>query len=105
MLQIVISKDFAKSVGARTREDGPYSGQQFYEELLEPMFLKAKDAKEKLTINFDGGYGYSPSFIDESFGHLGRQYGEQTVLNTLLFISEDEPSLIDGVKKKIRGEN
>ena len=105
MYQIVISKDFSKSVGARNREDGPFSGQEFYETLLEPMFLKAKESKDKLTVNFDGGYGYSPSFIDESFGQLGRKFGEQTVLNTLLFISEDEPTLIDGVRKKIKGED
>jgi hypothetical protein len=99
---IKISTDFTESPGARNITDGPFSGEEFRDKILRPKFEEAIKNKEKLTINFDGGFGYPTSFLEESFGGLARIYDEDLVLKSLEFISNDEPSLIEEVKSYIR---
>ena len=99
---IKISKDFSETPGARYYTEGPYSGQEFREEHLIPKFLNIKDTEDTLTIDFDGGYGYPTSFLEEAFGGLARKFSPKTVLSKLEFISYDEPSLIDEVKDYIK---
>lgn len=102
MLTIIISKDFSDTVGGRYRAEGDYSGEQFREELLEPKVKEAISNNEKLLIDFDGGYGYPTSFLEESFGGLIRIGFELSViLNLLIFKSEDNPKIIDRVKNYI----
>ena len=96
-MNINICKDFSETPGARYRNEGDFSGEQFREELLEPKFLEAKNNGEKIIINLDGGYGYTPSFLEVAFGGLSRKYGSDYVLPVLEFESNDEPSLIDEV--------
>lgn len=102
MLTIIIAKDFSDTVGGRYRAEGDYSGEQFREELLEPKVKEAISNNEKLLIDFDGGYGYPTSFLEESFGGLIRIGFESTViLNLLILKSEDNPKIIDRVKNYI----
>ncbi len=100
-MEISIVKDFTDTPGARYREQGDFSGQQFREEVLLPMFEEAEKNKEKLNINLDGGYGYPTSFLEEAFGGLSRLKGKDKVLSILSFTSEDEPALVDAIKKYI----
>ncbi len=104
MIKINISKDFSDVLGGRYRTDGKYSGEEFFESLLESKFKEAKSLNTKLEINLDGTFGYPSSFIDQSFGELGRRYGSEEVLSTLIFISEDQPVLEDKIKNYIKGE-
>lgn len=97
MLVINIAKDFSETPGARSREDGKYSGEEFREEVLIPKFLEAKEKKEKLLIDFDGGYGYLISFLEEAFGGLARKFGSKEVIQILEFKSDEEIALIDRV--------
>ena len=92
-----ISTEYSKILGARNVSDGPFSGEDFRENFLIPLFEKARAANEKLTIDFDGGYGNPVSFIEEAFGGLARKIGSTTVLETLEFVSQDEEGLIDEV--------
>ena len=85
MIKINIAQDFNDVLGGRFYTDGQYSGEEFFEE-----------------INLDGTFGYPSSFIDQSFGELGRKYGEKMVQNTLTFISEDQPSLENKIREYIR---
>lgn len=94
---INIAKDFSKTPGARYYTEGDFSGQEFREKLLRPKFLETQKSGEKLIINFDGGYGYPTSFLEEAFGGLVREFGSKEVLNGIELISEDEPSLVDEV--------
>lgn len=102
MLIINIAKDFSEIPGARFREDGEYSGEEFREDYLIPKFEEALKAKEKLFIDFDGGYGYLISFLEEAFGGLARIYDPKTVLSTLEFKSEEEKALIEKVQNYIK---
>lgn len=101
---IRIATDFTETPGARYRSEGDYSGEEFRENLLEPKFLEAKNKSEQLTIDLDGGYGYPTSFLEEAFGGLARKYGSAIVSATLVFISRDEPSLIDEIQEYIASQ-
>jgi len=104
-MKIIISKDFSETPGARYKNEGNYSGEEFRESLLKNRYLEAKEKGEKLIIDFDGGYGYPTSFLEEAFGGLARQFSSNDILNTLEFISDDEPSLIEEVKSYIVNAN
>lgn len=99
MVKINISKDFNDVLGGRYRTDGKFSGEEFYEDILKMKFQEALDKNETLEINLDGTFGYPSSFIDQSFGTLGREFGEEIVQKHLSFITDDQPELED----KIRG--
>ena len=104
-IKIDISTDFTDAPGARFREDGDKSGQEFYEDLLKPKFDKAVEEKVKLIVNLDNTWGYASSFISGSFGKLSQEYGSDVVLSTLEMISNDEPLLIDKIKDEILKPN
>lgn len=104
-MEINICKDFSDTPNARYRSEGPYSGEEFRDTLLEPKFLEAKNNGEKLLINLDGGYGYPTSFLEEAFGGLARKYNPGDVLKVLDFVSEDEPSLVNDIKNYITNSN
>ena len=55
-MEINICKEFSDTPNARYKSEGPFSGEEFREELLEPRYLEAREKGEKLTINIDGGY-------------------------------------------------
>jgi len=97
-LDINISTDFSITPGARYRTDGDFSGQEFFEEILEKKFLLVKDNKGFISINLDGTDGYATSFLDEAFGGLARKHGKEIVMSKLIFISDEEPYLIEEIK-------
>jgi hypothetical protein len=97
-----ISKDFTTTPGARYYEDGPFSGQEFFDKKLDSAFQTAISKKEKLIVDLDGTEGYATSFLDEAFRRLSLKYGKDLVLNNLNFISNEEPDWIDEIKKYIR---
>ena len=105
MITINIANDFTDTPGPRYKTDGEYSGEEFREKLLEPKFLDAKNNNKKLKIDFDGGYGYLISFLEEAFGGLARIYGSDSVLQILEFKSDEEETLIEKVKSYIINAN
>ena len=102
MILINICNDFTDTPGARYRSEGDFSGEEFRETILIPKYEEAVKSKQQLKIELDGGYGYATSFLEESFGGLARIYQIQEVLDTLLFVSEDEPSLIEEITEYIK---
>lgn len=95
---IKICDDFTDAPGPRFISQGDYSGELFRESILIPKFKEAIEKNEKLTIDFDGTFGYPTSFLEEAFGGLKEKYEKDIILNTLEFISNDEIGLIDEVK-------
>lgn len=104
-MTIKISTEFSPTPGARHRDEGKYSGEEFRDDLLKRKYDEAKRSGEKLIIDFDGGYGYPTSFLEEAFGGLARIYSPLEVLEVLDFVSNDEPSLVDEVKSYIKSAN
>ena len=101
MLTLSIARQFSETPGPRTRDEGDFSGMQFLEELLLPMFEEARSKKEILTVDLDGTEGYATSFLEASFGALARKYDPNEILKTIRFKSDDEPHLIEEIKKYI----
>lgn len=101
-MRINICKDFSETPGARYISEGKYSGEEFRNKLLYPKYLEARTKSEELVIELDGGYGYPTSFLEEAFGGLARIEKKDEILKTLVFISDDEPSLIEEIQDYIK---
>lgn len=99
---IVIARDFKDNPGARDREDGPHSGQEFLEDILLERFNKAIEGNYILLIDLDGVWGYPSSFIGGSFGKLSIDMGSVLLLKHLQFKSEKNPLRIDKVINEIK---
>lgn len=102
---INIPRDFTDTPGPRYKSDGDFSGELFRETILEPKFIEAEKENLKLKIDFDGGYGYLISFLEEAFGGLARKYGSDRVLKILVFKSDEEEALIEKVRSYIINAN
>lgn len=76
---INIASDFSTFPGGRYYSDGPFSGEQFREEVLTPALSEHK----KVRIVLDGARGYPPSFLDEGFAG----YARKNKLNKKEFLS------------------
>ena len=99
---IVVAIDFHNDPGAREEIDGENSGRIFYDKLLLPKFLKAKQENHLLLIDLDGVFGYPSSFVSGSFGALSIKYGSALVLSHLKFKSDRRPIRIDKILDEIR---
>lgn len=97
---INIAMDFSKNLGGRWKKLGPYSGEAFFEEILEKKYLEAKHANEVLHIFLDGASPYGSSFLDQSFGTLYRKYGKE-VVDTVCFRTEYFGWIVDFIKTEI----
>lgn len=100
MICVNIAEDYSKVPGGRYIEDGPFSGQDFRENILLPKFQEAKRQNVILQVNLDGGYGYGSSFLDEAFGGLARELHDPEI-RRIQIISEEEPDLIPQIRKYI----
>lgn len=102
MKTISIARDFTTTPGARGPDEGPFSGEEFLEKILDPQFVIARSTKEKLQVDLDGTEGYATSFLEASFGGLARKYGAAAVLELLELKAVDEPYLIEEIASYIR---
>lgn len=70
---ISIAEDFSKYPAGRTRKDGPFSAERFRDDVLVPALQEAYEDRTGVTVVLDGVYGYSSSFLEETFGGLVRR--------------------------------
>jgi len=106
MIKINIAKDYTEIPGGRYKNEFEFSGEDFRETILFPKYEEAIKNGEKLQINFDGGYGYPSSFLEEVFGGLKRKLeklGMTIDLSVFEFVSDDEPYLIDRILMYMKG--
>ncbi|MCK7596900.1 STAS-like domain-containing protein [Microbulbifer sp. CAU 1566] len=92
-LKISIAEDFSDAPGARYRDDGDASGQEFYEDHLKGKFEEAVAKKNRLIIDMDRTYGYATSFISASFGRLSKEFGADKVLSIVEIISKEDENV------------
>lgn len=102
--RINIAHDFGVTLGGRWRRLGPYSGEEFYQELLYPAYQRVKRNNGKLIILLDGTKGYPSSFLDQSFGELARQEGVEEVRNIISFETRIFQWIVDYIKDEIWGK-
>lgn len=101
-IKINIKNDFSDSPGARYKQDGPHSGEEFFENLLRPKFVEAMEKRIKLEIELDGVWGYPSSFVSGSFGKLSLEFSADAVLSTIVFVSEESETRKDRIIAEIK---
>lgn len=99
---LIIAKEFKDNPGARDREDGPNSGQEFLEDLFLKRFEKAISEGYILQVDLDGVWGYPSSFVSGSFGKLSMERGSEILLKHLSFKSDQNPIRIDKIINEIK---
>ena len=70
MSTISVEKDFSRYPGGRYKTDGPYSGEQFRDEILIPALQRSR---EPIELDFAGVLGAPTSWLEEVFGGLIRK--------------------------------
>lgn len=98
MIYINIAKDYTETPGGRLIKEGEYSGEDFRERILYPKYMEAIKSNDKLTINFDGCFGYPSSFIDEAFAGLAKKIKNKNILDNIIIISNDDTTIPDVIK-------
>lgn len=100
-MKIIIAKDFSDTPGGRKISEGEFSGELFRQQLLLPKYEEAIKKNEKLEIDFDGAFGYPPSFLDEAFGGLVKILNKKSILENISIISNDDLTIERRIKKYV----
>ena len=83
------------------KDSNSISADKVLSDILRPEYVKAIAEKSKLCINLDGGIGYGFGWLKIIFEGLSKEFGSTQVLETIEFISIEEPYLIDDITKII----
>lgn len=102
MRKISIRDEFSKTPGHRSSDDGAFSGDDFFSQVLRPEYIKAREQQEQLLVDLDGTAGYATSFLEASFGGLAREFPVEDVLNNIKLKCEEEPYLFDEIQSYIK---
>lgn len=100
-MNISVATQFSTTPGPREKGEGDFSGELFLEKVLRPAFLIAKEKGEPLTLDLDGTEGYATSFLEAAFGGLAREFESKEIIEVLRFKSDDEPYLVDEIRRYI----
>ena len=92
--------EFSLRPGPRYKNQGSFSGEEFYNNFLKDWFEVALKTNSILHVVLDGTDGYLTSFIDESFGRLIYDFGRASVEKHLKIVSELEPEWISRLNNK-----
>lgn len=88
---------FTRYPGGRLRIHGPYSGEQFRDDILMPLL----DRNDVVTIDLTGVRGFGSSFLDEAFAEAGKRLGRLDARRRLVFECTDDPALLMMIAAKI----
>ena len=85
------AKEFTKYPGPRFIKLGQNSGEEFREDILRPIFKE----KTKIDIDATSVLGFPPSFLDEAFSPLAKEYGLEIFKETITLHSDSDPKLYE----------
>lgn len=91
--------DFSVSPGPRYISQGEDSGERFYHDVLNPVFTEIFNSNQQLQVVLDGADGYASSFLDEAFGNLVFDFGQNIVSDKVEIVSCEEPEWIEMIEK------
>lgn len=86
---ISIAKDFSPFPAGRKRGDGPFTGENFRQDVLLP---KLNDGGH-VILDIDGVEGLPSSFLEEVFGGLVRSGWDPSDLRSVLKFRHTDPEL------------
>ncbi len=89
MIHYNFVKEFTKYPGPRFIRLGRYSGEEFRENVLRPIFLD----ENSIDIDATGVLSFGPSFLDEAFSPLADEFGLETFKKKVKFHSNDDPMI------------
>jgi len=90
VIKYKFATDYSKYPGGRFERLGPYSGEDFREKVLREVF----ESDQSIEIDATGVVtSFSPSFLDECFGSLAKEFGLETFNKKIKFFSADNPAL------------
>lgn len=98
LIEYKFATQYTRYPGGRLRKHGPYSGEAFREDVLWPLIQKHR----RVHLDLTNAFGFGSSFLDESFGEIGKRLGFATCKEKLDFQSDDDPSLVDLIWLKIK---
>jgi hypothetical protein len=84
--KIRLVDDFSKYPGGRLRIRGPFSGEEFYDDYL----LPALEEHRTIQVDLNDASALAPSFLDESFGRLMKDFGKETYDLRVKIILDDD---------------
>ena len=90
---ISIAVDYSKSPGGRFRSYGPFSGEEFRDDVLLPALRSALADGSVVIVELDGTFGYPASFLEEAFGGLVRRGFSRIELERHLRLKADSPHM------------
>ena len=91
MIKYNFIENFTKYPGPRFIKLGKYSGEKFREEVLRPIFEK----DEQIDIDGTGVLGFGPSFLDEAFSPLAKEYGIDVFKEKIILHSDNDKNLYE----------
>jgi hypothetical protein len=99
-MMLSIASSFSKFPAGRSKEDGPFNGARFRDEILIPALKDAAASGDKLVVELDGVVGYSSSFLEEVFGGVARSHSlpADVLKNALVIKATDvayQPAKLD----------
>jgi hypothetical protein len=106
-VDIVYLKDFTETPGGRyaRQHDGPgYSGEEFRQQVLEPAWIAALEAKKPFLVDLDGTAGLPGAFIDEAFGGLVERFCIKTyseLMDLIKIKCDTEPYILEDIEESI----
>ena len=100
-MRFSIAKQFTDTPGPRYRKQGDFSGEEFREEFLWPMYERYEKTGECNIIDLDGVFGYPTSFLEEAFGGLARVLSPERVKEAFTFESLEQPGIIEEIYSDI----
>ncbi|MBD5647992.1 MAG: STAS-like domain-containing protein [Desulfovibrio sp.] len=94
---ISIAQDFSVYPGGRIPADGPFSGEEFRNDYLLPIF----NSNEHVTIDFDNVRGYGSSFLEEAFGGLVRSGISPARIREQIIFKSSKDSIVSEIWRYI----
>lgn len=90
--------DFTELPGARKKDDGNGSAEEFFDSFVKPMLDKVNN--DGLVIDFDGTWGYASSFVSELARRVNLYFEGKDFSETgITLVSNDDSTLIERFKK------
>ncbi|WP_255504939.1 STAS-like domain-containing protein [Novosphingobium sp. EMRT-2] len=89
VMTISIANDFSPFPAGRKRNDGPFTGEAFREDVLRPKLTRGVS----IVLDIDGVEGLPSSFLEEVFGGLVREGFDLAVLKNLVRFQHSDPEL------------
>jgi hypothetical protein len=94
--------EWTRTPGPREIKQGEWSAERYNQEILRPAFDRVLKSGGVLTVDMDGTAGYLPSFVDETFGGLARDFGTETVIKHLKIVYNDDPYTLEDAWDNVR---